>query len=842
MGDLFIWWVFFEIIGWIAFPLCFVLFKNLYTKGYSFSKITGLLFWGYAYWIGNTFGIIGNTKLGAVFALIAILSASIYSLFKKHLWTEICDWIRAHIRIILFSEVLFIISVLFMAMMRGASPEIIGTEKPMELTFINGILRSPSFPPNDPWLAGYSISYYYFGYLIIAAVIKIIGTDSGIAFNLALIFWFALISVGAFGILFNILIGKIQQGKKALARKKVNSALIYSFFAPVFLLLVSNGEGLLELLHSLGVFWEPDQSSGMVSSFWSWLDIKELSQPPSMPFNWQVGRIGGTWWWRASRVLQDYTFQGQPREIIDEFPFFSFLLGDLHPHVLAIPFVLLCIISGYTYLLEVKENKFDLLKNVTAFWRKGFNWFLALALGSLIFINTWDFPIYFGMVGAIFIISIYPKRESIREMFKETVILLFTLGLICIMLYFPFLISFSSQAGGLLPSLVFQSRSVHLLVMFFPFIVIVLSDLFFRILADLPKNLVRRNFLITFGGYLLSLIGSMIVLFIIGAIPDFYGYFQKILNRNYEVTIQQNTQRYQALISIYGGSNTEELILGTLERIISDPIDILVMITIISIVISIVFYFLKKAEETQSRLPINKQDSFIGLMIFLGVGLILFPEVFYLRDQFGWRMNTIFKFYFQAWLLFSISAAYAVSQIGEIAKPLARKIIITLSIFSIVSGLVYPFFAVRERIDGLVGRDFTLDGNEYLKISNPDEFEAVRYLNLVPFGVISEAVGGSYSNYGRISKFTGLPTVLGWPGHELQWRGGVEEIGARESDIKELYSTNNWITAKNVLDKYNLRYIYIGDIERKTYQISEEKFVFNLPVIFNNSSVIIYEY
>jgi uncharacterized membrane protein len=139
-------------------------------------------------------------------------------------------------------------------------------------------------------------------------------------------------------------------------------------------------------------------------------------------------------------------------------------------------------------------------------------------------------------------------------------------------------------------------------------------------------------------------------------------------------------------------------------------------------------------------------------------------------------------------------------------------------------------------------RDFTLNGNEYLQISNSDEFEAVRYLNLVQFGVISEAVGGSYSNYGRISKFTGLPTVLGWPGHELQWRGGVEEIGSRESDIKELYSTSNWITAKNILEKYNLRYIYIGDIERETYQISEEKFVFNLPVIFNNSSVVIYEY
>jgi len=72
--------------------------------------------------------------------------------------------------------------------------------------------------------------------------------------------------------------------------------------------------------------------------------------------------------------------------------------------------------------------------------------------------------------------------------------------------------------------------------------------------------------------------------------------------------------------------------------------------------------------------------------------------------------------------------------------------------------------------------------------------------------------------------------------------GGVEEIGSRESDIKEMYSTNDWITAKDILEKYNLRYIYIGDVERNTYQISEEKFKLNLPVIFKNSSVVIYEY
>lgn len=842
MGDLLFWWIFFSIIGWIAFPLCFSLFKNLYTKGYSFSKIIGLLIWGYAYWIGNTFGLIKNTRLGAIFTLIVILLASIIFLYKKHIWIEMCDWIEANKKIILFSEAIFLISILFMTIMRGANPEIIGTEKPMELTFINGILRSQSFPPNDPWLSGYSISYYYFGYLIIAAIIKIIGTNPGIAFNLALIFWFALITTGTFGIIFNIIIRKNKQDKKSISRKEVNSALLNGILAPVFILIMSNGEGFLELLHSLGFLWKADQSGEMASRFWSWLDIRELSNPPPMPFDWNIGRIGGTWWWRASRVLQDYTIQGLPREIIDEFPFFSFYLGDLHPHVLAMPFVLLCIICSYTYLLEESENENSLFKNVASFWKKGFNWFLALAMGSLIFFNTWDFPIYFGLAGVVIIISIYPKRESIGKIFKESVILLFTLGLICLIFYLPFLISFSSQAGGILPSLIFQSRSVHLLVMFLPFIAILLSDIFFRILPDLPGTLIRRSFLISFGGYVLILTVSMLFPFVIGVIPDFYRYLQNSLGGNYENFIQMSTQRLQAFISIYGASSTQELILETIERIISDPIDILVLIIMISAVISMIIHSIKQAEKTESKLLINKEDSFIGLLVLLGAGLILFPEIFYLRDQFGWRMNTIFKFYFQSWILFSISAAYAVSQLRKIEKSLSRKVITTITLLSIISGLVYPFFSTRERIESLVGREFTLNGNQYSQISNQDEYEAVKYLNLVPFGVVSEAVGGSYSNYGRISKFTGLPTVLGWPGHEMQWRGGVEEIGSRESDIKEMYSTKNWITAEGIIEKYDLRYIYIGDVERNTYQISEEKFRLNLSVIYRNSSVVIYEY
>ena len=842
MDDLLKWWIIFEIIGWIAFPICFSLFKNLYTKGYSFSKIAGLLFLGYTYWIGNSFGIIGNSRRGAVFSIVVILSISIILLIKKNLWKKFIKWIRHHPKIIIHNEILFLIAIIFMSIMRGANPEIIGTEKPMELTFINGILRSPTFPPSDPWLAGYSISYYYFGYLIIAAIIKTLGTNSGIAFNLALVFWFALTSVGSFEILFNILIGKIKKDKKNITQKKENFTLLLSSLAPLFMLIMSNGEGFLELIHSLGFLWQPDKSGEMVSRFWSWLDIKELSQPPPLPFDWHVGRNGGTWWWRASRVLQDYTIQGESLEIIDEFPFFSFFLWDLHPHLLAMPFVLLCILSGYTYLSEVTEKKDRLFKSIISFWKRGFNWFFALALGSLIFINTWDFPIYFGMTGIIFFINVFPKRGNFRETFKESIILLFTLGLCCTMLYFPFLAGLSSQAGGLSPSLIFQSRSIHLLVMFFPFVTIILFDVFCRLFLFLPKNLIRKNFLIVFGLFLFSLLSSMLIPFVVGTMPDIYKYIQRNLGIDYENSIQRGFHRYNEFFSVYGGSNPKELSLESLNRVLSDPIDFLIMIVLITIVISLLIFFINQKDKIGGRILFNKEDAFIGILVFLGTCLILFPEVFYLRDQFGWRMNTIFKFYFQSWLLLSISAAYAVSQLGENKKPILKILIAFFILLSSILGLVYPYLAVKERISGIAGRELILNGNEYLQLSHPDENEAVRYLEQVPYGVISEAIGGSYSNFGRISKLTGLPTVLGWPGHEIQWRGGVEETGSRESDIKELYRTNNWNITKDILDKYNLRYIYIGDIERNSYQVSEEKFEKNLSIKFENSSVIIYEY
>jgi uncharacterized membrane protein len=86
-----------------------------------------------------------------------------------------------------------------------------------------------------------------------------------------------------------------------------------------------------------------------------------------------------------------------------------------------------------------------------------------------------------------------------------------------------------------------------------------------------------------------------------------------------------------------------------------------------------------------------------------------------------------------------------------------------------------------------------------------------------------------------------MPSVLGWIGHEAQWRGGYEEIGSRQADLETLYSTNDWLKATQVIEKYDIRYIYIGEFERQTYTLEEAKFEEHLDLVFRSNKVSIYE-
>ena len=160
-------------------------------------------------------------------------------------------------------------------------------------------------------------------------------------------------------------------------------------------------------------------------------------------------------------------------------------------------------------------------------------------------------------------------------------------------------------------------------------------------------------------------------------------------------------------------------------------------------------------------------------------------------------------------------------------------------------GVVYPLQAISSRSGGFSTPDaWTLDGSEYYRKNYPELMAAVDRMWAVSPGVLAEAIapdGGDYSIYGRVAMLTGMPAVLGWRFHEVQWRGGDTEIGPRQADVALLYETLDWRVAQGVIDKYNIKYIYMGDLEQETYDLQEEKFYQHLELIFQEGKVVVFQ-
>jgi uncharacterized membrane protein len=258
---------------------------------------------------------------------------------------------------------------------------------------------------------------------------------------------------------------------------------------------------------------------------------------------------------------------------------------------------------------------------------------------------------------------------------------------------------------------------------------------------------------------------------------------------------------------------------------------------------------------------------FVLLLISLGTLLLIGPEFLYLRDQFGSRINTVFKFYYQSWMLWSLAVSYGVVVLVHRLRTgwnIAFRVGLALVL---LVGLAYPALSLLDRtgnfrldralvlIDTLrtsadetaqatdrqeLASLWTLDYFEIFERQNPDEAAAIQWLKSAPDGILAEAIGGSYSAYGRVSTLTGLPTVMGWPGHESQWRGGYEEQGSRQGDIATLYATADWQTARDIIARYNIRYIFVGNLERGQ-SLQEEKFRSHTALVFQQGTVAIYE-
>ncbi|HEY85205.1 MAG TPA: hypothetical protein G4N96_08870, partial [Chloroflexi bacterium] len=237
-----------------------------------------------------------------------------------------------------------------------------------------------------------------------------------------------------------------------------------------------------------------------------------------------------------------------------------------------------------------------------------------------------------------------------------------------------------------------------------------------------------------------------------------------------------------------------------------------------------------------------KPETFVLILLLMGLLLPLSVEFAFLRDLFNNRMNTVFKFYFQAWILLALASAFGVYYVNQALRGVGRAVWQVLVAVMVLGGLVYPVLAIPNKANNFQAKP-TLDGIAWVANQHPDDYAAIQWLrqNAPPDAIILERPGKSYRYHSRMSALTGRPTLLGWDFHEAQWRGNYDEQSLRQPDIEMLYNGLDPATTLTLLDKYAITYVIVGPLEKEIYSLKGLlKFEQFLDVAFERGNVTIY--
>ncbi len=227
--------------------------------------------------------------------------------------------------------------------------------------------------------------------------------------------------------------------------------------------------------------------------------------------------------------------------------------------------------------------------------------------------------------------------------------------------------------------------------------------------------------------------------------------------------------------------------------------------------------FLKLFPQTKNA------DLFILSLTLTALILIILPEIIYIKDIYGadfYRANTMFKFTFQAYLMLTIVSGYSLIRISQQLKTPIKIIFLTIS-FVLISGvLIYPAYSISGFYGKISLKNFQgLSGQNFLAQRYPEDYQAIVWIekNLPQEAVILEAAGDSYTDYGRVSTFTGRPTIQGWIVHEWLWRGGYDLPAKRASQVKQVYQETDIRLTQDILNQYSVDYVFFGKLEQEKY-------------------------
>ncbi len=850
------WYLLVTVLGLVTLPLTVAVLGRLPDRGYILARPAGVLLLAWLSWMLTNVTPLQYTRGTILLALGLIALASAATFLFAGQRRRFVDLWRTRKRLIVASELLFLLFFVLFWLIRWGNPDLwhpyMGGEKPMDLAYLNAVIKSTEFPPYDPWFAGGYLNYYYFGQVMVGTWIKLIGIVPAVAYNLAIPLWFAMTAMGAFSVTFNLVAGKSCQPQDWVGAKGTRPY-VFGLVGALFVAVLGNLGEIHLLLLKLG--------EGAASSFEStipglaWLVRAAIGAFETI-FGGQALPVGiNEWYWNASRAIP--TPPGQ--SVITEFPFFTFLYADLHAHLIAMPLAFLSLAAALALVKGGEEERAAGRSTPLTLWgslcsgtwpaRLGPLLLMALAIGAMRCTNSWDVPPHLLVALGALSIAEYSRRGRLDWRAAGSVAwqlaLLFFLS--WWLLYRPFWASY----GSYYDSVAWWEGARTPLWAYL---------------------IVHGLFLFAIGSYLVGRAAGRGD----GLRPD------PLLRRMWlTVRHRASRARLRGAAQIAGVRNLPvsrwawvglaALIVAAIACLVPGRVDpapasetgfgytswAVFGLGLPLAVLGLLLLFRARVSPTE-RLWV--------WLALLGLAMTLGVEVIVLEGDIG-RMNTVFKFYLQVWLMWGVAAAAALAWLiprrpagGRTAGQTAWLTI--LAVLVLLTAL-YPLLATRAKINDRFDRSLGsgLDGWAYMTTSTYNDpqggsyelkwdLEAIQWLldNVVGTPTILEGQVGEYRWGARYSINTGLPTVLGWNWHQRQQRAaaGEEDVWKRAEDVTDIYNTTNPEAAAILLGKYDVQYVIVGPLERLYYtpeglaKLDRMEADGTLQVVYRSEGVTIY--
>jgi len=774
----FMWYLCVQVLAILSWPIIRLFLQHLPDSGYFVTKPFGVFIVAFPIWFLASLGWVELSRTSLIIAVSLLTITSLAIAIRTR--TQLIHAVAKGKVLLATGELVGVFAFTLMLVIRALNPDLwhtaFGGEKPMDFAHFNAILRSRSFPPHDPWFSGGYLNYYYFGHIFSVVPTILLKVAPQIAYNISVASIFGVTAAMIFSTGSNIWAGLVRNSK---------GAVIVGLLAVFLTLLIGNVDAMVQALQ---------------------IAYKSAESPPNflvllgrVPMILFSGVLSAEFdFWRSTRVVES---------TVNEFPFFTFMYGDLHAHMNNLPWVFASIICAAAILLQPPHQ--TLFANGASIYLKTrafiSSYLKPILLASVILgvhrvVNTWDFPTFTVVI--LLVVSYVLWRVQARaNMFMVVGV---ALTGVCIWLVSQF--------------------------MFWPFHGH--FKIFFTGVNPAPETTPLARYLLMFGAFYACL------LCFISLVPV------STLRTDYS-------------------TRTKLVIVGTLGVICACLINGDSPNSARAFTTCMVLLFVGLSVN-QRHDPIR----FVPVALFSGgVLLTMMPEWIVLQGDVG-RLNTVFKTYFQGWILFALAVALAFPQMLRI---LMRRLQAGVSIFGIglftvaatlvVGSAIYPVGAIPGKLEARINNEITpsLDGWEYMsngviwdegnEINLKYDLEAIQWINSNVRGlpVIMEASIDVYRWGARVSSNTGLPTVLGWDWHEKQQRWPYRlHVDIRRQDVFDAYASQSIESFERIVRKYDVQYVYVGALERAHYppegiakftQMSGKQ----LDLVFSNRDVQLYK-